>query len=638
MPVTDEHALLLQISANVTGIEKSLKHAAQVVKEQSQEMEKSATHLEKWFGRPELSKALDKTFDASKFKVLEAGAEQVGVFGGALEALGPAGFIAAGAIGALAGALEGAKQAAEFAHDIETTAKRLHVTTDALQEYRYAIRMAGGEEKGADDALEAFSVTLGKAQEGLTRSKKGFLALGFTVEQINSFKTADEALQAVTEKIAGLGSNVQKDAVIEQLGLTGLKPLIEGGVDSMRKLREESHAAGVVMDNGLVKQGSAMNEQIKTLTDKIHNDLSSALIGIGPILVGLIKLVASLIDGMSHIIDSFQSIENKRTDSLQARKSLLEGMLTQPQGHGRSAQVQSPEFIKSTQDEIRQIDAILASRAKKMAEEIAIPRGISVADMSTGGGGGRSRTPKPTKEDVIKSMAVFDQEYSDLWDLLNYNKKVIEDQNNTHAKIDTNVANLTTNADMQQQIVDSMEATRKSTHDAIYDGVLGGLEAGFQGGVPAMAAYLKDQVLRGLMNAIAEALTSNIMAAAGGKGGGGFVGTALSLFGFAGGTNYAPGGIAVVGEHGPEIVNLPRGSRVVPNNLASTIHQVGQSRGQGGTVVQHFHLDATGAVMTEDLIHYINQMGSQAASVGAQQGSAMAVKQIYTRARNKLGR
>jgi len=33
---------------------------------------------------------------------------------------------------------------------------------------------------------------------------------------------------------------------------------------------------------------------------------------------------------------------------------------------------------------------------------------------------------------------------------------------------------------------------------------------------------------------------------------------------FAGGTNFAPGGLAVVGERGPEVVNLPRGSQVYP--------------------------------------------------------------------------
>lgn len=49
---------------------------------------------------------------------------------------------------------------------------------------------------------------------------------------------------------------------------------------------------------------------------------------------------------------------------------------------------------------------------------------------------------------------------------------------------------------------------------------------------------------------------------------GGLVGGGLSSIipKFASGTNFAPGGLSLVGERGPELVNLPRGSQVIPNN------------------------------------------------------------------------
>ncbi|HBC94391.1 MAG TPA: hypothetical protein DCZ10_16200 [Pelotomaculum sp.] len=40
---------------------------------------------------------------------------------------------------------------------------------------------------------------------------------------------------------------------------------------------------------------------------------------------------------------------------------------------------------------------------------------------------------------------------------------------------------------------------------------------------------------------------------------------------YARGTNFHPGGWAVVGEQGPELLNLPRGSQVVPNNKMGTV-------------------------------------------------------------------
>jgi hypothetical protein len=49
------------------------------------------------------------------------------------------------------------------------------------------------------------------------------------------------------------------------------------------------------------------------------------------------------------------------------------------------------------------------------------------------------------------------------------------------------------------------------------------------------------------------------------------------FMGFASGTNFAPGGLSLVGERGPELVNLPRGSQVIPmRNQKMTIEVVGK--------------------------------------------------------------
>jgi len=60
-------------------------------------------------------------------------------------------------------------------------------------------------------------------------------------------------------------------------------------------------------------------------------------------------------------------------------------------------------------------------------------------------------------------------------------------------------------------------------------------------------------------------------------------------FGFAGGTNFAPGGMALVGEQGPELVNLPRGSQVIPNDALRG------GMGGSGQIVYSPAIDARGA-------------------------------------------
>jgi hypothetical protein len=65
---------------------------------------------------------------------------------------------------------------------------------------------------------------------------------------------------------------------------------------------------------------------------------------------------------------------------------------------------------------------------------------------------------------------------------------------------------------------------------------------------------------------------------------------------FAGGTNYAPGGLAVVGEYGPELVNLPRGSEVFPNGQAPTSALRPASGGSGGNI----YVTVTGNTILND--------------------------------------
>lgn len=82
------------------------------------------------------------------------------------------------------------------------------------------------------------------------------------------------------------------------------------------------------------------------------------------------------------------------------------------------------------------------------------------------------------------------------------------------------------------------------------------------------------EVLAGILKQIASSAITGKGAFGGLFGGQGLGSMLLGGLGFfAQGTNYAPGGMAVVGEQGPELVNLPKGSQVIPN------HNIGKAMG-----------------------------------------------------------
>jgi len=107
--------------------------------------------------------------------------------------------------------------------------------------------------------------------------------------------------------------------------------------------------------------------------------------------------------------------------------------------------------------------------------------------------------------------------------------------------------------------------------------VLGGFIQDLRNGVDASEALAKaldklaDKALDLALNAIFG----------GGKGGGllGGLGALLGIPGFAEGTNSAPGGLAWVGERGPELMNVPKGAQIFPSDVSRKI----ASAGGGGT-------------------------------------------------------
>ena len=81
-----------------------------------------------------------------------------------------------------------------------------------------------------------------------------------------------------------------------------------------------------------------------------------------------------------------------------------------------------------------------------------------------------------------------------------------------------------------------------------------------------------------------------------------FFRTVGTAFGFAHG-GVSPGGMALVGEQGPELVGLPRGARVFSNPQSRRMMSGGQAGGMGGPVINVY---VAGSVMTErDLVQVV---------------------------------
>ncbi|MCF4116712.1 hypothetical protein JMK10_07800 [Rhodovulum sulfidophilum] len=128
------------------------------------------------------------------------------------------------------------------------------------------------------------------------------------------------------------------------------------------------------------------------------------------------------------------------------------------------------------------------------------------------------------------------------------------------------------------QLADTAKTASDSFKTFFKDVAKGSGDAG--DAISALADRMLDDLLDRAMSPLSDALGSMFDGLFSGLFGGrasGGGGTVTQLFpsgglpGFARGTDRAPGGLAWVGEAGPELVNLPRGAQVIPNHRLGSL-------------------------------------------------------------------
>jgi hypothetical protein len=257
---SDEYALILQISADVTRMEKAFAKAISIVDQGSGRMEHRAKlagdRLGQFLGHADLGEAVGKVFNRSRLAVFEEGAARIPIFGAAIEALGPAGLAAAAGIAALAISLEHTEKAVEFGAEIAKMAKTVGVGTDFIQAFNYAAKQSEVDVGVADEALKGLNQSLGLVQAGLAKKQlaNAFKALGFSPEELRQFHDVGDFFPVMAERIAAVGSEAEKAAIAKRLGVSELLPLLLDGAGGFNKLAAQFHDLGIAMDEGMIKK------------------------------------------------------------------------------------------------------------------------------------------------------------------------------------------------------------------------------------------------------------------------------------------------------------------------------------------------------------------------------------------------
>jgi hypothetical protein len=382
----DAHALLLQISADNS---KALKKLEELQKK----INGTAASSEKAFkgANDNINRSWTKTGGVVR-GALEGIASFAPSAAGSLTSFGKAGLVAGAAIGALAVAIQGARAALKFGDEIGDAAQKIGVTTDTLQEFRYAISQVGGETKDADVALAAFTQTLGKAVALPTaKTLKPFKALGLDPKELGD---VDTALKTVLDRLSRVQDEAQRQALAKALGLEQFIPLAREGAARINELREAAHKLGYVMDASLIAKAGEAQDKLDALEQVIRVQLASTLVELAPVILSIAQAFADVAKEIRAAINWINKFD-EATGHLDPIKAASDAGFAVRRFFGiRDNRPGASTPAGDTSGlSVASIQSALAKR----------PPPIDLVDVS--GGGGRSRTARATRDNTASATA-----------------------------------------------------------------------------------------------------------------------------------------------------------------------------------------------------------------------------------------
>lgn len=520
---------------------------------------------------------------------------------------------AAAAGAALAVAVKGA---IDNADEMSKTAQKVGVTTEALSRLNYAAGLS-------DVTLEQLSKGLGRLTQSMSQiaqgmagpAKMAFDALGISaMDASGHLRSSDDVLADVAERFARMEDGATKTALaIALFGRSGadLIPMLNMGKSGLAELATEADRLGITLSTSTGRSAEAFNDSLTRLQSVFAGVINRIMVGILPALdefsakisdpafaqsaeaigLAIVDAMKMAVDSINTVVGAFTALQNSmswlnNTDMFgkpmerggggknlidfntpEQAQQLLRDKLAAGDTGGPGADfytgifgAPAAEVAASAQQVATAFEPVItntkAAAAGASALKAAMSEGQAVFDAT--------RTPAEAygleveRLNALLQKGAIDQD--------TYNRAV------TQAQDAFQQAELAGN-----QLASTLSSGLANVFSSVVDGS--------KSAVDAVGDLLKSlgQLL------INQAFTSLIGGLFGGGMGGLFGGGGLKLGfngipGFADGTNFAPGGLALVGERGPELVNLPRGSQVIPNDALG-----------GGGLSVSISVDARGA-------------------------------------------
>jgi hypothetical protein len=218
------------------------------------------------------------------------------------------GVFAVGAAATAMGVL--GQRSLAVAENIQDLSDRADVSAEFLQELRFVTNQSGASARDFDDAISRLNRRFGLFIQNL-RTGQGeagpaaaaFRSLGLETRIASGkIQNSEQVFYAAVEALQDVESAAQRSALASQLFGEDSGPrlvgLLDRGADGIRNLASEARALGLVMTNDMVRKGAEASDQLEILGNVLRLNVVSAIVNVAPEIQRMAESFTRAVPGM----------------------------------------------------------------------------------------------------------------------------------------------------------------------------------------------------------------------------------------------------------------------------------------------------------------------------------------------------
>ncbi len=203
--------------------------------------------------------------------------------------------LAAVVVGLVAGFAKLTVETAQAADEILTLAQTTGLTTDQIQELRYAEELLDVSTETITGSMTKMIRNMNNARMGSKQSEEAFNALRIRIKDSNGeLRDSEQVFGEVIDKLGRMKNETERDAIAMQLfgrSARELNPLIEAGSGALKEFAKEAHEMGYVMSGNTLESFGALDDAMQRFNNQTTAFKNSIAMVLLPVLTAFFELL-----------------------------------------------------------------------------------------------------------------------------------------------------------------------------------------------------------------------------------------------------------------------------------------------------------------------------------------------------------